>query len=113
MISPAPTSWPPNRFTPSRWALESRPFLLDEAPFLCAISVLLRLAGAARLGGSGLGTGLAGLRGPGRGLAGADAGDPQLGVLLPVAKPAPVAGLVLVKDHVDLGAADGAEDLGG
>src|SRR5262245_4424391 len=43
-ISPALTSCPPNRFTPSRWALESRPFRLDEAPFLCAISVLLGLA---------------------------------------------------------------------
>src|SRR5260370_27801930 len=40
MISPALTTWPPNRFTPRRWAWESRPFLLDEAPFLCAISAL-------------------------------------------------------------------------
>src|ERR687894_249586 len=36
-ISPAFTAWPPNRFTPSRWALESRPFRELEAPFLCAI----------------------------------------------------------------------------
>jgi hypothetical protein len=25
--------------TPSRWALESRPFLEDPKPFLCAISI--------------------------------------------------------------------------
>src|SRR5260370_4843268 len=61
MISPALTTWPPNLLTPSRWALESRPFLLDEAPFLCAISGLL-LAGAD--------------------LVGTDAGDLHLGVLL-------------------------------
>src|SRR6185437_12617885 len=91
MISPALTSWPPNLLTPSRWALESRPFLLDEAPFLCAISGLL-LAGA--------------------GLTGTDPGDFHLGVLLAVPLPAPVASLVLVVDHVDLGAAGRAEDLG-
>src|SRR5450755_4750560 len=93
IISPAPTAWPPKRLTPSRWALESRPFRLEDAPFLCAISALLSRAGA--------------------GLAGADAGDLHLRVLLPVAKPAPVAGLVLVVDHVDLGAAGGSHDLGG
>src|SRR6516165_1198434 len=85
MISPALTTWPPNLLTPSRWAFESRPFLLDEAPFLCAISGLL-LAGA--------------------GLAGTDASDLHLGVLLAVPLTAPVASLVLVVDHVDLGAAD-------
>src|SRR5262250_3174919 len=106
MISPAPTSWPPKRLTPSRWALESRPFRLDEAPFLCAISVLLRCAG---LGGAGLGRAALGRAG----LAGADRGDLDLGVLLAVAKTAPVAGLVLVLDHVDLRAADRAEDLRG
>jgi len=37
MISPAFTGWPPNRFTPSRCAFESRPLRLDDAPFLCAI----------------------------------------------------------------------------
>src|SRR5215472_6629400 len=101
MISPAPTSWPPKRLTPSRWALESRPFRLDEAPFLCAISVLLRCAG---LGGARLGRAA---------LGGADTGDLDLRVLLPVAKTPPVAGLVLVLDHVDLRAADRAEDLRG
>src|ERR1700722_11676007 len=92
MISPALTTWPPNRLTPSRWALESRPFLLDDAPFLCAMSGLL-LAGA--------------------GLAGTDAGDLHLRVLLPVALTAAVASLVFVMNHVDLGAAGGPEDLGG
>ncbi len=36
-ISPALTTWPPNRLTPSRWALESRPLRELEAPFLCAM----------------------------------------------------------------------------
>src|SRR5260221_564006 len=92
-ISPALTTWPPNRLTPSRWALESRPFLLDEAPFLCAISDLLLLAGA--------------------GLARSDAGDLHLRVLLPVALAAPVTGLVLVVDHVDLRAGGWSDDLSG
>src|SRR6478736_3134933 len=39
MISPALTTCPPNRLTPSRWALESRPLRELEAPFLCAMSV--------------------------------------------------------------------------
>ena len=42
---------------------------------------------------------------------GADAGDPQLGVLLPVAQTAPVAGLVPVLDHVDLGAGRVTDDV--
>jgi hypothetical protein len=33
------TVWPPKRFTPSRCALESRPFLEEPKPFLCAISI--------------------------------------------------------------------------
>src|SRR5579862_3373351 len=39
-IDPPVTSSPPNRFTPSRCALESRPFLELPRPFLCAISNL-------------------------------------------------------------------------
>src|SRR6201996_2037376 len=93
MISPALTLCPPNRLTPSRWALESRPFRLDEAPFLCAMSAL-RLR-CARLGG------------------GVDTGDPDLRVLLAVAETTPVAGLVAVVDHVDLRPGGGADDLGG
>src|SRR4051794_28718679 len=37
IIEPPGTSWPPNTFTPSRCALESRPFLELPKPFLCAI----------------------------------------------------------------------------
>src|SRR5215469_9316475 len=150
MISPAPTIWPPNRFTPSRCALESRPLRLEDAPFLCAMwnSVLLLRAdagpGRTRLRSTRPGrtgrtrlrsTGRTGLRraGPGRtglrstglrraglrstglrsaGLGGANASDSHLRVLLPVAQPAPVAGLVLAVDHVDLGASCGTHDLG-
>src|SRR6476619_718347 len=37
MIEPLGTSWPPKTLTPSRCALESRPFLELPKPFLCAI----------------------------------------------------------------------------
>src|SRR5580693_9969464 len=37
MIEPPGTNWPPKTFTPSRCALESRPFLELPNPFLCAI----------------------------------------------------------------------------
>src|ERR1700728_5478507 len=37
MIVPPVTTWPPNAFTPSRWAFESRPFVELPPPFLCAI----------------------------------------------------------------------------
>src|SRR4051795_1869319 len=37
MMLPPGTSCPPNTFTPSRCALESRPFLELPKPFLCAI----------------------------------------------------------------------------
>src|ERR1700683_3023485 len=37
MIDPPGTNSPPKRFTPSRCALESRPFLELPNPFLCAI----------------------------------------------------------------------------
>src|SRR5919106_256440 len=77
MISPALTAWPPNRFTPRRWELESRPFLVEAAPFLCAISVVLRvlrvLSRSSEL----------------------DVGDLDLGVLLAVTLALLVAGLVL------------------
>src|SRR5579859_302868 len=125
MISPALTTWPPKRLTPRRWALESRPLRLDDAPFLCAISVLLRLGAAALrgaglrragLGGARLGAGrLGGARLSGAGLGalevGADSGDPHLGVPLPVAEAAPVAGLVPVLDHVDLGTRRVTDDI--
>jgi hypothetical protein len=31
--------WPPKTLTPSRWTFESRPFLEEPKPFLCAISI--------------------------------------------------------------------------
>src|SRR5687767_3851098 len=37
MIVPERTYWPSPRFTPSRLPALSRPFLLDEPAFLCAI----------------------------------------------------------------------------
>src|SRR5215468_89971 len=37
ITDPPGTSWPPKTFTPSRCALESRPFLELPKPFLCAI----------------------------------------------------------------------------
>src|SRR5204862_7671979 len=40
-ISPALTTWPPNRFTPRYCALESRPVRELDAPFLCAMAVCL------------------------------------------------------------------------
>src|SRR5579883_1675914 len=40
MIEPPGTNCPPNTFTPSRCALESRPFLELPNPFLCAITHL-------------------------------------------------------------------------
>src|ERR1035441_5717801 len=40
MIDPPGTSCPPKTFTPSRCALESRPFLELPNPFLCAILYL-------------------------------------------------------------------------
>src|SRR5437016_2863898 len=39
MMVPPGTNCPPNAFTPSRCALESRPFRELPNPFLCAISV--------------------------------------------------------------------------
>src|SRR6478609_4732024 len=94
MISPALTSWPPYRFTPRRCELESRPFLVEAAPFLCAMSSVLR--GRSRRAGSER-----------------DVGDLDLGVLLAVTLALLVTGLVLVLLDDDLGALGGAEDLDG
>src|SRR5690349_9368514 len=85
MISPALTTWPPKRFTPSRWALESRPLREDEAPFLCAIS-----ASALR-----------------------DVADHDVGQGLTVPLPLVVAGLVLELVDADLRALAVADDLAG
>src|SRR3954447_21125319 len=92
MISPALTTWPPKRFTPRRWEFESRPFLVEAAPFLCAISSVLREI---------------------RQRSGVDRGDLDLGVLLAVTLALLVAGLVLVLLDDDLGTLRAAEDLGG
>src|SRR3954453_14823628 len=85
MISPALTTWPPKRLTPRRWALESRPFRDDEAPFLCAMS-----SSALR-----------------------DVADHDAGQGLTVPLPLVVAGLVLELVDVDLRALAVLDDLAG
>src|SRR5690606_18751184 len=85
MISPALTSWPPNRFTPRRWALESRPLRVEDAPFLCAISATSAL----------------------------DAGDLDPGVPLPMALALAVPGLVLELQDADLRTLGLVQHLGG
>src|SRR3954465_5752454 len=85
MISPALTTWPPKRFTPRRWALESRPLRDDEAPFLCAMS-----ASALR-----------------------DVADHDAGQGLTVPLPLVVAGLVLELVEVDLRTLAVLDDLAG
>src|ERR671917_1294892 len=85
MISPALTTWPPKRFTPRRWALESRPLRDDDAPFLCAMS-----ASALR-----------------------DVADHDAGQGLTVPLPLVVAGLVLELVDADLRALAVLEDLAG
>src|SRR3954452_2327753 len=94
MISPAPTIWPPKRLTPRRWALESRPLRVEDAPFLCAMraACLVWWSGA---GPSGL-----------------DRGDLDAGQLLAVALALPVPGLVLELHDRDLRALLGSDDLG-
>src|SRR5882757_1556885 len=86
MISPALTTWPPNRLTPSRWALESRPLRELEAPFLCAIGSLPLLL---------------------------DSGDLDDRQWLTVALALVVAGLVLELVNADLRALGVLEDLAG
>src|SRR5216683_8323217 len=41
MMPPPRMVWPPNTLTPSRCAFESRPFLEEPKPFLCAIALPL------------------------------------------------------------------------
>src|SRR4051794_13461835 len=84
-ISPALTCWPPNRFTPSRWELESRPLRVEDAPFLCAMSLFLAL----------------------------DPGDLDLRVPLSVALAPAVAGLVLELQDPDLRTLGLGQDLDG
>src|SRR5918992_2869625 len=49
MIVPASTSCPSPRLTPSRLPALSRPFLLDEPAFLCAMASYVSLLGVVRL----------------------------------------------------------------
>src|SRR3954453_12805347 len=85
MISPALTTWPPKRFTPRRWAFESRPLRDDEAPFLCAMS-----ASALR-----------------------DVADHDVGQGLTMPLPLVVAGLVLELVDLDLRTLAVSDDLAG
>src|SRR6266568_1509290 len=93
-ISPALTAWPPKRFTPSRWAFESRPLRELDAPFLCAMS------NSSCRGDEPL-VGLL------------DAGDLQDRQLLTVALTLVVAGLVLELVDADLRTLGLVDDLGG
>src|SRR6478609_3206117 len=91
MISPALTTWPPKRFTPRRWAFESRPLREELAPFLCAMTNLLSCSESG------------GPQPVGHGARSGDAGDLEAGQLLAVTLALAVAGLVLVLEDVDLG----------
>src|SRR3954468_21759157 len=84
-ISPPVTVWPAKIFTPRNWGLESRPFLEEPRPFLCAI---WRLS----------------LR---------DLGHPDARELLAVTGAAAVAALGLELVDPELRAAQVLDDLGG
>src|SRR6202008_462204 len=85
MISPALTTSPPNRLTPSRCAEESRPLRELEAPFLCAMVTAPLL----------------------------DASDLEDRQLLTVTLPLVIAGLVLELVDADLGTLGVLEHLAG
>src|SRR3954452_24104333 len=84
-ISPPVTVWPAKIFTPRNWGFESRPFLEEPRPFLCAICRLT-------------------LR---------DLGHPDARELLAVTGAAAVAALRLELVDAQLGAAQVLDDLGG
>src|SRR3954464_11769661 len=86
MISPPVTTWPAKILTPRNWGLESRPFLEEPRPFLCAMR----------------------LSAPLRDLGHADARE-----LLAMAHLATVATLRLELVDPQLGAAQVLDDLGG
>src|SRR3982750_4881254 len=92
MISPALTTWPPKRLTPRYCAFESRPLRVEDAPFLCAMSVPCVEPSRRKL---------------------LDAGDLDAGQLRAVALALLVPGLVLELLDDDLGAAQIGDDLGG
>src|SRR5437870_7267268 len=85
MIEPASMTVPSNTFTPRRWAAESRPFLVEPAPFVFDMSALA-------------------LRDP---------GDLDAVVVLAMAEPTPRVRLVLVGHPVDLRARGRTDDPGG
>src|SRR4051794_21925350 len=60
MMDPAGTTWPAKTLTPSRLALESRPFLEEPRPFLCAIAYASCSAAGFSAFGSGFLRGFAG-----------------------------------------------------
>src|SRR5215213_8396509 len=91
MMVPARTAWPSNTFTPRRWALESRPLRVEPPPLVFDIWRSCSAPVAA----------------------GGDPGDLDGGVVLAVPVPAPLAGLGLVREPVDLGPLGLAHDPGG
>src|SRR4051812_13787990 len=92
MISPALTTWPPKRLTPRYCAFESRPLRVEDAPFLCAMSV--PCVCAAEAGGL------------------LDAGDLDAGEVRAVALALLVPGLVLELLDDDLRSAQVGDDPG-
>src|ERR1700676_4912191 len=109
MMLPGMTIWPPNFLTPSRRPALSRPLREEPPAFLCAILNLLRRFRRLRLHLS-----RAALRA--RRSLGVDPGDPQQGLILPVAVLAAVIVPPLLLEDDDLvGAAlldEGAADRG-
>src|ERR1700693_2835884 len=93
---PPVTSWPPNRLTPRRCELESRPLREEPCPFLCAMD---------SPGGSG------DRKGP-RLLCSFDPVDTHLEHRLTVAPGAPVLLAPLFLEHEDFLRAHGANDGG-
>src|SRR5690606_25120197 len=106
MMEPAETTEPPNTLTPSIFGFESRPFLDEPTPFLCAMG-----PGGWRAEGAGSG-GLFGLLLPGAlGAAGAEVGDGDLRVGLAVAVLDAVALAALLLEDDDLVGLHVAEHL--
>src|ERR1035437_9704695 len=101
-ISPALTAWPPKRLTPRYWEFESRPLRVEDAPFLCAMSVPAFGSGACQM-----------RERPNEGGSGLDRGDLDLGRVLTVTLTLAVSGLVLELHDRDLGAFGGLDHLGG
>src|SRR3989304_3929680 len=107
MIVPGRTTWPSYRFTPRRFELLSRPFLLLLPAFLCAMSYSCAGPSASaaarrrRLGGAGAPPAPSRWRGRALG-ARQDLAPRQLRVVLPMAALAAIAGLRLELEVDDL-----------